>query len=36
MPKYAKNQPVDFKNVIERVAIVGVGKPLNNASYTTK
>ncbi|KAA8645101.1 hypothetical protein EYZ11_008902 [Aspergillus tanneri] len=25
MPKYAKDQPVSFKNVIERVAIVGAG-----------
>ncbi|TVY26264.1 hypothetical protein LHYA1_G004959 [Lachnellula hyalina] len=25
MPKYAKNQSVDFKNAIERVAIVGAG-----------
>ncbi|KAJ5099739.1 hypothetical protein N7532_006740 [Penicillium argentinense] len=25
MPKYAKNQPVGFKNAIERVAIVGAG-----------
>ena len=26
MPKYAKDQSVDFKNVLERVAIVGVSK----------
>ncbi|KAJ5559786.1 isoflavone reductase family protein (CipA) [Penicillium frequentans] len=25
MPKYAKNQPVDFKNGVERVAIIGAG-----------
>lgn len=24
MPEYAKNQPTGFKNIIERVAIVGV------------
>jgi len=36
MTKYAKNQSVDFKNAIERVAIVGVSKPLNNTAYTTK
>lgn len=35
MPKYAKDQSADFKNAIERVAIVGVSKPLNNR-YTTK
>lgn len=29
MTKYAKNQHVGFKNAIERVAIVGVSKPLN-------
>ena len=34
MPKYAKNQPVGFKNVIERVAIVGVSKPLNTTTHT--
>lgn len=30
MPKYAKNQSVGFKNAIERVAIVGVGKPISH------
>ena len=35
MPKYAKDQSADFKNAIERVAIVGVSKTLNNG-YTTK
>jgi hypothetical protein len=29
MPEYAKNQPVGFKNAIERVAIVGVGASLH-------
>ena len=33
MPKYAKNQPVGFKNGIERVAIVGASKPLNTTAY---
>ena len=35
MPKYAKDQSADFKNAIERVAIVGVSKSLNNR-YITK
>jgi hypothetical protein len=30
MPKYAKDQPIGFKNAIERVAIVGASTPLNN------
>lgn len=33
MPKYAKDQSVDFKNAIERVAIVGVSKTFNDG-YT--
>lgn len=36
MPKYAKNQPVGYKNTIERVAIVGVSKYLNITTYTLK
>lgn len=36
MPKYAKDQSVDFKNTIERVAIVGVSKPLGDRTYETK
>jgi hypothetical protein len=35
MPKYAKNQPVGFKNAIERVAIVGVRDPISPITYTT-
>lgn len=27
MPKYTKNQPVGFKDAIERVAIAGVSRP---------
>ncbi|KAL4778900.1 hypothetical protein BJX76DRAFT_342262 [Aspergillus varians] len=34
MPKYAKNQSVDFKNAIERVAIVGAGGTVG--SHITK
>lgn len=30
MPKYANTQPEGFKNTIERVAIVGVGKTAPN------
>lgn len=36
MPKYAKDQPIGFKNTIERVAIVGVSEHLNNTTYTRK
>jgi hypothetical protein len=36
MTKYAKNQSGDFKNAIEKVAIVGVSKPFKNTRYTTK
>jgi hypothetical protein len=28
MPEYAKSQPTGFKNAVERVAIVGVGKSI--------
>jgi hypothetical protein len=33
MPKYAKNQSVNFKNAIERVALVGVSTPLDNTTH---
>jgi hypothetical protein len=36
MPKYAKNQSVDFNNATERVAIVGVSTPFDNDTYTIK
>lgn len=29
MPEYAKDQPIGFKNAIERVAIVGVRKSIS-------
>lgn len=34
MTKYAKDQPAGFKNAIERIAIVGVSKLLNNTICT--
>jgi hypothetical protein len=36
MPRYAKDQFVGFKNAIERVAIVGVSKPISHCMYTIK
>ena len=35
MLRYAKNQPAGFKNVIERVAIVGVSTPLSTHHLNT-